>query len=278
MTAANIEADNAVSARPSFRDPSTLANIVRVLLYIQIVFIIVQIVSAWMQYDLLLDMQAGRYAGSQAMTAATANDLRQRILAYIWIGSYTLTAFFILKWIYRSARNVLQLGAKGLDVDPGWAVACYFIPVLSFFVPFAVMRKIWKASADPRAWQPQRSPYLIPLWWALFLIANFAGYFELLSGLGANSIDELLSASLVSAISSSVYIPLDLVFIRLMSKVTEMQVQQSQKLQGSTARMAHAFSPKEATSQSAMGRAASCQFASSMIACAPFFTINERTP
>lgn len=230
MTAASLKADNAVSARPAFKDPRSLANIVRILLYIQIAIVIIKIVSSAMQYNLLFDMQAGKYAGSQAMAAARANDLRERILAYVWIGSYILTAFFILKWIYRSAYNVHQLGAKGFDVDPGWAVAAYFVPLINFFAPFAVMQKIWRASAEPQTWQAQRSSYLIYLWWTLFLIANFLGYYRLISTFQVKTIDGLLGATLIAAIFMFIFIPLNLVFIKLVTKVTQMQVEQSKTL------------------------------------------------
>jgi hypothetical protein len=67
-------------------------------------------------------------------------------------------------------------GAAGLKYSPGWAVAYYFIPILSLFRPLQVMRETWKASdpahAGGTAWQALTAPALLGWWWVFSIISE----------------------------------------------------------------------------------------------------------
>lgn len=60
-------------------------------------------------------------------------------------------------------------------VRPGWAVGWFFVPLANLAMPFITMRELWKASANPRDWQLERTPLALPLWWACWLASSIAG-------------------------------------------------------------------------------------------------------
>lgn len=209
----------------SFKDPRGLAGAVSVLLYTEIVISIARVISSAMQYNLLLDFQSGSYSDRSAIqAAANSNDLREQIIGYTWIAFFIPTGILILKWIYRSSYNLRPLGAENLTTSPGWAVGWFFIPFMNLYKPFVVMKEIWKASSDPRSWKTASSSSLIGWWWALFLASSVLGNFAFRLSQDAQGLPQLLNASLAGGVAAAVFIPLNLLFLRLMRAIVAMQV------------------------------------------------------
>jgi uncharacterized protein DUF4328 len=80
-----------------------------------------------------------------------------------------------LLWQYRAHQNLPALGAENLRVTPGWAVAWWFVPIATLFMPYVAMREVWKGS-DPEAgadWMRAKGTPLLPWWWAAWLGSVF---------------------------------------------------------------------------------------------------------
>ena len=84
----------------------------------------------------------------------------------------------LLVFIYRAYANLLSFGAAGLMSTPAMAVACWFMPLVSFFRPCQAVQEIWRASdpgvrLDPHyatGWQTSPSSPLVTGWWlSMFL-------------------------------------------------------------------------------------------------------------
>ena len=86
----------------------------------------------------------------------------------IFIG----TAIAFLLWFHRVAANLPALGIVDARWSPGWAVAWWFGPVMSFFRPYQVALDIWQAS-DPAAtaayWRTRPVTPLLSRWWGYFV-------------------------------------------------------------------------------------------------------------
>jgi hypothetical protein len=89
------------------------------------------------------------------------------LACWIWAGC----------WIYRVARNVRALGAKGLDDSPRWAVGWYAVPVMNLVRPMRAMTQIWLASLAPARWQRLGTPRLLGLWWGFWVAGNLSYWF-----------------------------------------------------------------------------------------------------
>ena len=78
----------------------------------------------------------------------------------------------LLRWIYLSNMNSKLMGAKNMQFSPGWAVGWNFVPIMNLFMPFRVMKEIWKTSKDPENWESLETPSIIIWWWPITLISN----------------------------------------------------------------------------------------------------------
>jgi hypothetical protein len=89
------------------------------------------------------------------------------------------TVIVIGCWIYRASVNAHAL-ARGLTIGPGWAVGWFFIPIAHLFKPFDAMKETWLASHHPRDWATRSPPFLLLLWWGLWVavlcLHNMSGY------------------------------------------------------------------------------------------------------
>lgn len=82
---------------------------------------------------------------------------------YLPVALATAAAF--LSWLYQAKRRQRWFGA---DASPGWAVAVWFVPVVSLLLPYRQIRDLLAAEpADPSDRRP-----LLGLWWGCILAAT----------------------------------------------------------------------------------------------------------
>lgn len=98
---------------------------------------------------------------------------------YAQIGLMALTGVLFLVWLWRVYRNLHRtLGARNLDVSPGWAVGWWFVPVANLVKPVGIMSEAWAAShagylPNSDHWKHGRRSPLVGFWWPLFIGASF---------------------------------------------------------------------------------------------------------
>ena len=92
--------------------------------------------------------------------------------AWLDLTIFLGTAVAFLLWFHRVAANLPALGIRDARWSPGWAVAWWFVPVMSFFRPYQVATEIWQAS-DPAAtaayWRTRPVKPLLNRWWGYFV-------------------------------------------------------------------------------------------------------------
>jgi hypothetical protein len=107
-----------------------------------------------------------------------ASDDRVATTGILQTGAYVVCMVAFLTWYGRAYRNLWRLGAVALRFGPRWAVAYWFIPIVSLFRPKQVVNDLWRAS-DPElpvasdAWRGARVPALLGWWWALWLLSTW---------------------------------------------------------------------------------------------------------
>ena len=82
-----------------------------------------------------------------------------------------LTAISWVLWQYRAHANLRGLGRGHLDHRP-WAIGWWFVPIANLWMPFKVVREVWKASEpaeDPVAWIGVRTWSVLGWWWAMWI-------------------------------------------------------------------------------------------------------------
>lgn len=139
--------------------------------------------------------------------------------------STVVTAFIVLKWIYRASRNAHALG-RGLDSNPPWAVAWFFIPVASLWKPFEAMAETWKVSRDAESWKRQRTPDLLRWWWGFWLTGSLVGNISFRVSLMAGDVQGLVWATGLELISAAAFVGSGLLLRRIVEDVTRAQTHQ----------------------------------------------------
>lgn len=86
------------------------------------------------------------------------------------VGDLSILLFFL--WFYRAMRNLQALGAKSLNLSPGFVIVSFYLPVLFYFVPFLAMRKLWRASFSPADWPTQGVGAVVIVLWVSWLLGR----------------------------------------------------------------------------------------------------------
>lgn len=95
------------------------------------------------------------------------------------------TMIVFARWIYVAGRNLVAAEVMDLEFSPASRIWWFFVPIASLFKPFQGMRELWNAS---RGVIPTDTPNtLVAIWWGLWLLANFIGYFTGMLAGGVNN-------------------------------------------------------------------------------------------
>jgi hypothetical protein len=138
---------------------------------------VVAVVFDALEYRLLDRFESG---GNVTLREVEASDDHQAAIGFIQFGVYAVTAAFFIAWFHRAYKRTGELGADGLRVGAGWAIGAWFVPILSLWRPKQIANDIWRGS-DPElpphpgaAWHERPVSPLLAVWWAAFLITNYA--------------------------------------------------------------------------------------------------------
>lgn len=208
----------------AFRDAAPRARWVRVLLWLLVTNNLVALVADAFERSVLSRIQAHGFTSAEA--AQSAAEMSDRLQAVIGVVQITLLLVaYVLggMWIVRVARNVRALGARGLEISPGWAVGWYAVPLGNLFKPFHAMQEIWCASVSAARWREIATPSWLRLWWGCWLASNILDQASFRFTLRAKELDELLTANAVGAVSEVADIALCLIFALVVARVTAAQ-------------------------------------------------------
>ena len=96
----------------------------------------------------------------------------------IQIAVYIATIVVFLMWLYRSYENLPSFGVhrNSIQYSSGWAVGSFFIPFVNLIIPYRAVKELWSKSVPNRLemFSEPEPPGFFPLWWAAWLLSNFA--------------------------------------------------------------------------------------------------------
>jgi len=110
-----------------------------------------------------------------------AVDMAMIGVGLLQIPAYLTTAILFCCWIYRTNANARALGARGMEVTPGWAVGWWFIPIFNLWKPLYATREVFFASdpdRGPTDWNRASTPAVFGLWWAAWLFSGVIGHID----------------------------------------------------------------------------------------------------
>ena len=132
-------------------------------------------------------------------------------------------------WLYRATKNLPALGVADPGVSPGWAIGCWFVPIVNIVAPCIAVLRVWRASAPnaPVGSVEERGWPLLYAWWAAFLALAVAG---IAAAFGGGDPAGLLTRSQVWALLGSgiASIVMSLLAIRVVREIERRQTEKSQ--------------------------------------------------
>ena len=82
---------------------------------------------------------------------------------------FGLTVVFFCLWLWRAAKTVRRLGITVSVESPAMAVWTFFLPILWWWKPYAVVRTLWQVAMDPNDWDNVAITQALPLWWTAWI-------------------------------------------------------------------------------------------------------------
>ncbi|MGP7796616.1 DUF4328 domain-containing protein [Sphingomonas sp. CLY1604] len=161
----------------------------------------------------------GDIAAQQQLQLA---DIYTKWTSFGSLVALVVTGIAVLRWISLTNRNA-QTWSDQVEVTPGWAVGWFFVPVACLFVPFKGVSATWRATLMPADIESVPVPAILRWWWGLWLAMNFAGYLPSYLLLHAVTPDQLIIARWWSAAEILIDVPLALVLVRVIARLSAMQ-------------------------------------------------------
>lgn len=150
---------------------------------------------------------------SKSILVNSANlfDAVNQISSFIFLVS----AFIYQFWIYRASSNAHALNPqKKFEFSPGWSVGSNFIPIISFYWPYKVMKEIWISSMGA-------GTTIVVIWWITFLLMNFLSL--AVNHQPPDNLSNLANIALLTAWGSFFGIIAALTAVRIMRKINKSQ-------------------------------------------------------
>ncbi|HEX5595833.1 MAG TPA: DUF4328 domain-containing protein [Micromonosporaceae bacterium] len=81
---------------------------------------------------------------------------------------YTAAGVLVIIWFYRARVNLDRFPGAEPTMAAGWAIGGWFVPFANFVIPCRVMANIARDSL-------RRTPVLVAVWWAAWLVSQCSG-------------------------------------------------------------------------------------------------------
>lgn len=191
------------------------------------VLLVITIISNFMEISLLQSINVGAVV---TIEEANSNDRRQQVVGILYLVGFIVTAIVFWAWIHRASSNLYSLGLDEQQHSPGWAIACWIIPVISLFRPYQIMKEIWKGSypkieGNSRgAWDDAPVSHLMGFWWATFLIGSWVAKISSRVFFSDNAtIDQYITGNWFAIISDVIWLVSLILIVVLVRQITNNQ-------------------------------------------------------
>ena len=184
-----------------------------------LIVMIVKAISIFSNYHQYRLLQSVSHGNKISIEAATNNDLIQRIISITYLIVFIISAITFIQWFRRAYFN-LNIKVDSLENSDGWAAGCWFVPVLSLFMPYLIMKELYDKTNSLLLKQfdtyIKRSTLFVGWWWTLWITVNIFGYVIVFSTkFGTESITSLIVTTFLSIIGAFVFIPLAIITIKV---------------------------------------------------------------
>jgi len=184
-------------------DNSQRARTILIIFWILATLQVVSVISAAMQLQLLYRFNEGNIDAD----AAATNDLRQKIIAFTYVGTVIVSIVFFIMWFRRAYANLERIGRVILKYAEGWSAGAWFVPFLNLVRPYEIMKEIWHKTQEATTGLVQyKQGALVGWWWTIWLITNIISNISFRFASRAATIDQLISSTIFDIVDSGLEI------------------------------------------------------------------------
>lgn len=186
----------------------------------------IALISDVMQYSLLKSMANGELVTEQEKIA---NDVREAIISLFYLVIFIGSIITFIQWFRRAYFN-LGLLSNNLSTTDGWASGAWFIPIMSLYRPYQMMKEMFIVSnvilkTKLEGYKLILTVKTVGVWWAFWIISNILGNIVVRIQLYATAVDGMMTATLCQIILGFFYLPLVLITVRLIKEYAFMETQ-----------------------------------------------------
>ena len=200
------------------------AEAVTILIWIVLICEVGLLVAGTLRLNLFLKISHG-YAISSGV--ALVSDLSRKIFAILRFFAYVISAIMFLMWFYRAYYNLHQR-VEELSYKQGWAIASWLVPIVSLYMPYQIMKELYVETKKILLKKGIINEdgiflnFLIP-WWTLVIIQYIVSLVFNSIAKKAQTVDELITATVMSIILHIIGILISLVTIKVVKDYSKME-------------------------------------------------------
>lgn len=179
---------------------------------------VISFFSSYMQLNLLYEIKNGEYVTDAVVNS---NDAREGIIGILQFVLLIVSGVIFIMWFRRAYYN---LGKRvSTEHTDGWAAGSWFVPILSLFRPFQMMKELWlKTTKLINAKSPDKVEKneigLLGIWWALWIITSFVGNYVTRTAFKAETVENFISSTISDMVLSVLGIPLAILAVLIIRK------------------------------------------------------------
>lgn len=194
------------------------------LIWIMLILEVISFVSCYFQYSLLNSIVNEVDVSEETLEL---NDLREGIIAIVFLIVSIISIVTFIQWFRRAYFN-LHIKVQPLYRTEGWAAAGWFIPFLNLFVPFHIMKDLYEKTKiylleNGISVNKDFSTGYLGLWWTIWIINNLVSNIAVKYSINAETVDTLISSTLLEMFTKIIGIPLAVITVKVISDYAKVE-------------------------------------------------------
>lgn len=195
------------------------------LIWIVLITDVLSLFSDCFQYLLLTDAQDGIII---LPSQAEANDTRQQVLAIVHLLAYIVSVVFFILWFRRAYYNLHQRFPGKLDYSEGWAAGAWFVPIISLFYPYKIMKELYVYTDEYNTmnqpgYESKTKTTWVGIWWTFWIVNNASGQFSFRYSLRAQGVEDFITYTQISLADDILSIILGIVTMKVIRDYSKME-------------------------------------------------------
>ena len=181
----------------------------------------------------LLRVTSALAAGTAGPAEAQAHDELSVPIYLLYLLLYVIAGILFLVWVYRSNKNLHQMGMTDMQFVPGWAVGWWFVPFINLFRGHTIVKELWEGSHSQtlQVSDAKKAPKLLDYWWAGWLISGILARISgrLISG-DSPTLDDFKNSAYLGIVASVASVLAGFLAIRIIKTISDAQATKRQQI------------------------------------------------